>query len=61
MQKELQLNDTREEWEVNGFKTKDEWLKACALDREWERIFGHRKDYSKIESNNEVTIISKGG
>ena len=59
MQKELQFNDTREEWEVNGFKTKDEWLKACALDREWERLFGHKKDYSKIEFNNNVTIISK--
>lgn len=61
MQKELQLNDTREEWEKNGFKSKEEWLKACALDREWERIFGHRKDFSRIESQNNVTIISKGG
>jgi len=28
-QLELELEDTREEWQKNGFKTKEEWIKAC--------------------------------
>ena len=38
--KQLQLPfiDTREEWEVNGFKTKEEWCKACAFDREFKYL-----------------------
>ena len=38
--KQLQLPfmDTREEGEVNGFKTKEEWFKACAFDREFKYL-----------------------
>ena len=46
-QLELQLEDTRDEWEKNGFKTKEEWCKACAFDREFKYLSqgGHHFDY----------------
>lgn len=46
-QLELKLEDTREEWQKNGFKTKEDWIKACYFDREFKYIAkgGHHFDY----------------
>ena len=46
-QLELQLEDTRDEWEKNGFKTKEDWVKACYFDREFKYLTkgGNHFDY----------------
>jgi hypothetical protein len=46
-QLELQLEDTREDWQKNGFKTKEEWVKACYFDREFNYLTqgGNHFDY----------------
>jgi len=40
-------NEETSEWEQNGFKTKEEWMRACAFDREFNYLQtgGHHFDY----------------
>tara|TARA_B100001093_G_C26747017_1_gene979329 strand:- start:766 stop:942 length:177 start_codon:yes stop_codon:yes gene_type:complete len=40
-------NEEMSEWEQNGFKTKEEWMRACAFDREFKYLQkgGHHFDY----------------
>lgn len=44
-----EMTDKKElsEWEQNGFKTKEEWCKACAFDREFKYLTegGNHFDY----------------
>ena len=44
-QLELKLDDPREEWEKNGFKTREEWLKACAFDKEFKYLEKRNKNH----------------
>lgn len=47
IQTELKFSFKKEEWEKHGFKTREEWLRACAYDREFKfmkRLQDKRED-----------------
>ena len=37
-QTEMSFTFEKEEWEKHGFKSREEWLKACAFDKEFKHM-----------------------
>tara|TARA_S200000501_G_C20816682_1_gene740870 strand:+ start:1358 stop:1525 length:168 start_codon:yes stop_codon:yes gene_type:complete len=49
IQTEIPFSFEKEEWEKHGFKSRDEWLKACAFDREFKFMKRTQENREKQE------------